>query len=81
MSKDGGRDSEQVFQVSKEYLKPFGNRVRWYEKLNLETKSNRGHNSVKIFDTVTSSCQKVGVVIVNKYLKFQKNILIRLGIK
>ena len=36
MSKDGGHNNKEVFQVSKQYLKWFRNNVRWYEKLNLK---------------------------------------------
>ena len=36
---------------------------------------------LKMLDSVTFSCQKMGAMIVNKYFKFQSNISNRLGIK
>jgi hypothetical protein len=41
---------------------------------NVNSKSKKGHNSVKMLDTVTSSCLKVGVVMVNMCAKFQSHM-------
>jgi hypothetical protein len=38
------------------------------------SKSIKGHNSVKMLDTVTSSSLKIGVMMVNKCAKFQSHM-------
>ena len=55
--------------------------MRWYEKFNTEPKLKRGNKSVKIFNRVTSSCQKIGVMTIYNYFKFQNNIPNALGVK
>jgi len=50
------------------------NILRWYANLNVNSKSEKGHNYVKMFDTVTSSCLQVGVMMVNKCTKFQNHM-------
>jgi hypothetical protein len=41
-------------------------------KFNVNFKSKKGHNSVKMLDT--SSCIQVGVMMVNKCAKFQSHM-------
>jgi hypothetical protein len=41
---------------------------------NVNSKSKKGHTSIKMLDTVTSSCLHDGVMLVNKYVKFQSHM-------
>jgi hypothetical protein len=46
----------------------------WYANFNVNSKSEKGYNSVKMLDSVISSCLQVGVMMVNKCAKFQSHI-------
>jgi hypothetical protein len=48
--------------------------LRWYADLNVNSKSKKGHNSVKMLHTVTFSCLHVGVIMVNKCAKKQSHM-------
>jgi hypothetical protein len=48
--------------------------LRWYTNFNINSKSKKGHNSVKMLDRVTSSCLQVGVMVMNKSAKFQSHL-------
>jgi hypothetical protein len=42
-------------------------------KLSQNSKSKKGHNSVKMLDTIPFSCLRVWVMMMNKYAKFQSH--------
>jgi hypothetical protein len=48
--------------------------LNYYKNFNINSKSKKGHNSVKMLDRVTSSCLQVGVMMVNKRAKFQSHM-------
>ena len=46
----------------------------WYEKPNQNFMlKKKGHNFLRINDRVMSSCLEVGMMVANKFLKFQSN--------
>jgi hypothetical protein len=51
-----------------------GKYLRYYKNFNKNSKSKKGHNSVKMLDRVTFSCLQVGVMMVNKCAKFQSHM-------
>jgi N-glycosylase/DNA lyase len=58
--------------VSKPYVN--GLFLRYYKNFNVNSKSKKGHNSVKMHDRVTSSCLQVWVMTVNRCAKFQSHM-------
>jgi Ni,Fe-hydrogenase I cytochrome b subunit len=74
LSTDWGPDGEQMCKVSKPYVNGLWKYLRCYKNINVNSKSKKGHNSVKMLDTVTPSCLQVGVMMVNKCAKFQSHM-------
>jgi hypothetical protein len=49
----------------------YGKYLRCYKNFNVNSKSKKRHNSVKMLDRVTSTCLQIWGIIVNKCAKFQ----------
>jgi Ni,Fe-hydrogenase I cytochrome b subunit len=73
MSTDWIHDGEQVREVSKPYVNGLWKCLRWYTNFNINSKSKKRHNSVKVLDRVTSFCLQIGFMMVNKCAKFQSH--------
>ena len=53
--------------------KGIGNKWSGTKNLNQSSMSKMGHNFVKIQEGLMSSCLVVGLMVANKYVKFQSN--------
>jgi hypothetical protein len=62
-----------VCKVSKQYVNGLWKYLSLYTNFNVNSKSKKGHKSVKMLDTVTSSCLQFGVMMVNKCAKFKNH--------